>query len=249
MLGESSREEQNPHKNDKLVELGGNYAFDPEGGIVRQNPGLNVMMASNRLTPAINHDSGTSYAAARVSYKLARIFDDLEKLGINDVSAPLAKAFLINSSLYRGNESDIAEIKESLRIERDRDWLSVMGYGMPSDIRSTYCDDYSAAMFFQGELQPDKVAFFEVPIPAALSGSTNGKRLTVTAAFDPQVQRWGLEQYFGTSFKWRLFKGNIDRAAIVTAMSEDEESCQNKICLAAFFILFCSQAPFIERMD
>jgi hypothetical protein len=35
----------------------------------------------------------------------------------------------------------------------------------------------------------------------------------------PEVQRWGLEEYFGTSLKWRVFRGDVAREEIIQAMA------------------------------
>ena len=55
------------------------------------------------------------------------------------------------------------------------------------------------------------------------------RRLTVTVAHAPEVQRWGLERYFGVDLKWRMFRGDKSRDEIIDAMSEgvdesDEET-------------------------
>lgn len=60
-------------------------------------------MASHQLTPAAAHKYGTSFSAPRVTNKLAVILDELQQLGMNKVSAPLLKAFLVNSVSYRGD--------------------------------------------------------------------------------------------------------------------------------------------------
>jgi hypothetical protein len=48
-------------------------------------------------------------------------------------------------------------------------------------------------------------------------------------AYSPEVQRWGLERYLGTSLKWRVFRGDVARDDVVTAMSigDDEETQQS----------------------
>ena len=211
----------------ELVEFGGNYLFDNEGGQVRQNPGTNVVLASNKITPAIVNDSGTSFAAPRVAHKLALILADLRDLGIEDVSAPLLRAFAVNSTSYLGVDTELPHIIERLNQVKSKHWLNVLGYGVPDNLRATYCDPYTALLFFQGKLTPNKVAFFRVPVPAVLAEAENGtKQLTITVAHAPEVQRWGLERYLGTSFKWRLFRGNVDHEEIFSAMSVEAEDIE-----------------------
>lgn len=206
----------------ELVEFGGNLTCDRQSNWVRANLGTSVVMASHQLTPAAVYDHGTSLAAPRVSHRLAILLRDLHDIGISDVSAPLLKAFLVNSAAYRGDPDSIAAIQNELR--DDKHWLNVLGYGFPDHVRATYCDDHSVVLFYQGEIAGDEVAYFDLPIPAAIGGSTGTKRLTVTVAHYPEVQRWGLERYLGTDLKWRIFRGDVNRDEIIGAMSQEEEA-------------------------
>jgi hypothetical protein len=80
-------------------------------------------------------------------------------------------------------------------------------------------------LYYQGTLDPDRVAYFEVPVPAVLANAEDGtKRLTVTLVHSPEVQRWGLERYLGTTMKWRMFRGDVDRDVIIAAMSVEDGS-------------------------
>ncbi len=200
----------------EVVEYGGNYVQDNGSLIVHKNPGTNVMMASHQLTPALIHDSGTSFAAPRVAHKLALILADLQSLGMNAISAPLLKAFLVNST-------------QTTHSDEFKKWLYVAGYGFPNADAATYSDPYSTILYFQGTLQPDSVAYFDIPVPAILSTADSGtKRLTVTVAHAPEVQRWGLERYLGATLKWRLFRGDVTKETIINYMSaEDDEEEAN----------------------
>jgi len=209
----------------ELVEYGGNLVLDQQGDWIRTNPGTDVIIASHRLTPAIAHSQGSSYAAARVTYKLARTLSDLEEMGLR-VSSALMKAFLVNSALHP-NEQEVQAFQDELNAVQPKRWLDVLGYGIPDDARATYCDDFSAILFYQGEMQPDQVAYFDVPIPACLRESDGAKSLTVTVVHTPEVQRWGLERYLGTDLKWRMFRGDVQREAIIVAMSREEEGAES----------------------
>ena len=86
-------------------------------------------------------------------------------------------------------------------------------------------DDSSAVLFYQGFIRTDTIAYFDVPVPASLAEAPTGtKRLTITVAYSPEVQRWGLETYLGTKLKWRMFRGDVDREHIITAMSVEGDS-------------------------
>ncbi|TWU62303.1 Subtilase family protein [Crateriforma conspicua] len=200
----------------ELVDIGGNLVSDVGQTSVRSNPASNVVMASHKLSPAAAHDYGTSFAAPRVANKLARVLHELNQLGLDHLSAPLLKAFLVNSASYQGN---LDRILTDLDATGTKKWLDVLGYGIADASRATECDDYSITLFHQGQIEPDKVAFFDVPIPSDLSASSDRKRMTVTVAHYPEVQRWGLESYFGSDIKWRMFRGNVDRDSVIEAMS------------------------------
>ncbi len=208
----------------ELVEFGGNSIVDSLGNQVRGNIGTNVVMASNKLTPALGHDNGTSFAAPRVSHKLALVLRELTQAGLNSVSSSLLKAFLVNSATYRGEGEEFDEFKNSSPTSDSKAFMNVVGYGFPDHLRATSCDDYTAILYFQGEINDNEVLFFDIPVPAELAGATGKKRLTVTVASMPEVQRWGLERYFGTAIKWRLFRGDRSRDKIVAAMSAEIRS-------------------------
>jgi len=206
-----------------LVDFGGNYLMDVSGQ-VRSNAGTNVVMASHQLTPAVSHDAGTSFATPRVTHKIARILEELQALEV-EVSAPLLKAFVVNSASYDFLGDELNTFVESMDAAKDKSWLNVLGYGMPDYSRATSCNAHSAILWFQGEIAPDTVMYFDIPVPACLADSGRAiKRLTVTVVHAPKVQRWGLERYLGTTLKWSMFRGNVSRDEIITAMSvEDEE--------------------------
>jgi len=181
----------------ELVDFGGNYVQET-GGIVRANPGTDVMMASHQLTPAIAHDSGTSFAAPRVAHKLALILDDLETFDLPEISSSLLKAFLVNSATYNSLGHENQDFISEMETIQSKHWPYILGYGIPDHNRATSCDPYSAILFFSGELKVNTVAYFDIPVPAELANTANGtKRLTITVVHTPEVQRWGLERYLG----------------------------------------------------
>lgn len=204
----------------ELVEYGGNLAIDASTNRVVVNRGLQVVAASNKMTPAVCLQQGTSFAAPRVAYKAANILRDLLSLGITEPSACLLRALLVNSASRIDPSNRLEEIEASLSNAPDA-LHSLIGYGMPDDIRATYCDDYSSVMFYDGLIDADSVLFFDIPIPVELTNSSQDKALFVTVAHAPEVQKWGLERYHGLDLKWRMFRGNVNRDDIVGAMSEE----------------------------
>jgi hypothetical protein len=204
----------------EIVEYGGNYLFQEELRRAVENQGLNIAVASNRLTPPLSFVSGTSLAAARASHKLAMVLHDMTRSGVIPTAA-LLKALLINSASYPLDREDHASLVQAIDANNPRSALNVIGYGVPDNQRATDCDDFSVLMYFQGALEADKIAFFDIPVPAELQDAGRGtKKLTITVVHTPEVQRWGLEEYLGTVLKWRVFRGNVARDTIVRAMAE-----------------------------
>lgn len=207
----------------ELVDFGGNYVHDPAGGQVRSNLGTDVMMASHQLTPAVAHDSGSSFAAPRIAHKLAMILADLQIIDSNHISAPLLKAFLVNSASWDRLGSEFEQFRDDLDRIKLNLWRNVVGYGLPDASFATDCDPFSAVLYYQGTLEPDHVSYFDLPVPAVLRDTGDGiKRLTITLVHTPEVQRWGLERYLGTTMKWRLFRGDVDKDEIIAAMSVED---------------------------
>nr|MDQ5827070.1 S8 family peptidase [Chloroflexota bacterium] len=131
----------------ELVELSGNYLIDGDGGRVRENLGTSVAVASAKLSPALDYAAGTSLAAPRATHKLALLLRDLEAMGVGHASAPLLRAFIVNSALYLGDRSEVESFTSGLEGTEHKHWLNVLGYGVPDHSRATYCDRYSALFY------------------------------------------------------------------------------------------------------
>ena len=127
-------------------------------------------------------------------------------------------AFPINYlKVYRCQEA-----LERLRSQAPTCWRCTAGYGIPDHARAASCDRHSVVLFYQGDLEQDQVVYFDIPVPLCLTECNHGvRRLTVTVAYSPDVQRQGLQRYLGTEVKWRLFRGDVDREAIVSFMSSE----------------------------
>lgn len=195
-----------------FIERGGNLVRDHQLNTVRENAGTNVVMASGKLTPALQHAHGTSFAAPRVAHHLALILRDLRALGITP-SAPLLRAMLgVSASRPLGSEM----------LNDAENNLALLGYGQPDGFRALDCAKYSALLFWQGEMQVDYTAIFKIHVPAELAGLSGRKRITVSVASAPPVQAWGIAEYLGAEMKFRLFRGDRDAEQIESLMQRDE---------------------------
>jgi hypothetical protein len=209
----------------ELIERGGNFVAVGGGG-VGTNIGTNVVVASKDVTSTLTHNSGTSLAAPRVVHAVATTLQSLTDLGI-EASACLLKALTVNSASLPVFDS-MDSFSEGFPEEQRREILThLYGYGIPDRRKAVEADRYSAIVYFDGLLPANKVAFLSVPVPKELATASRGtKRATVTVAYYPEVQRWGLENYFGVSLKWRMFRGDVQQNDVIEAMSiaDDEEN-------------------------
>ncbi|MDR2704574.1 MAG: S8 family peptidase [Planctomycetaceae bacterium] len=211
----------------EIIEYGGNYIQDTETRQIQKNPGTDVFVASHQLTPALIHNVGTSFAAPRISHRLALILQDLQTMDIKHPSSALLKALLVNSTV---NLSEMDSFEDRLnkhfqKGEAKKLRRLLCGYGLPDEIRATECNKYTVILYFDGVIEADKVALFRIPIPESLqqTGRTNIKCITITTCHLPEVQKLGIGQYLGTDLKWRLFRGDSDQNAVVRRMSHDDD--------------------------
>jgi Subtilase family len=204
------------------------FGLDGDGGPVRENLGTSLPVATCMLSPALAYESGTSLAAPRAAHKLALLLGDLRSVNASYLTAPLLRAFIVNSAQYP-HDGDFPSLIKSLNGSDPKHWLNILGYGVPDGIRATDYDRYSAIFYYQGKISTNAIAYFSIPVPKVLCLADRGKkRLTVTVAFAPEVQRWGLEEYLGTHLKWKLYRGDVKAEDVVKAMSFEEESEKKK---------------------
>jgi len=209
----------------ELVEYGGNYVQDTGTKHITTNPGTDVFVASHQLTPALTHGSGTSFSAPRVSHRLALILQDLKEIGLTKPSSALLKALLVNSTSKPKELNDFENDWEQHLPKKEKFICrQLYGYGLPDEVRATYCDNHSVVLYFDGHIKVDKVAIFKIPIPVSLSNTKrNNKRITITTCHLPEIQRWGVERYLGSTIKWRLFRGDANQDAILNKMARDDD--------------------------
>ena len=152
----------------------------------------------------------------------------LRSIGI-EPSAALLKAILVNSAQPPLGTQELRAIGEGVGLAAGKHAANILGHGVADSQRATSCDEHRVILYYQGTVESNKITYFDIPVPADLENSQPGKkRLTVTVVYQPDVQRWGLEQYLGTLLKWRMFRGDVSRDDVVAAMSrpDDDESEQ-----------------------
>lgn len=199
-----------------VVERGGNLVRDPNSNLVVSNLATDILMASSRLTPAVQHGHGTSFAAPRVAYHLAVINRDLRSIGVQ-ASSSLIRA-LLEASAERPQASEVFGADEN---------CAVIGYGLPDGSKATECTGNSVLLYWDGDLPANATALFRLYVPSELRTAGRGrKRIIVCVASQPAVQQWGVEEYLGVSMKFRVFRGdqNLDDIQALLQREDDEEN-------------------------
>jgi hypothetical protein len=179
-------------------------------------------MASNKLTPALKSDVGTSFSAPRIAHHLAVIAHELRQINVEPSSA-LLRALLATSSdspnhTHSWCETTLGSCEAA---------LSVIGHGLPSGIRALECSRSSVTLHYQGSLEVGKVALFQIPVPIDLADVGRGiKKIIVSVATTPSVQKWGLTDYLGAELRFRLFRGDENPTDVSAFMALEVGSTQ-----------------------
>lgn len=213
----------------EVVEFGANLAFEELIKRAVENPGLGIRAASNKITPAVGVNFGTSFAAPRVAHHLGRIQGYLESLGI-EPNAPLLRAFLVNSAEYPCSEAELSEFQNACSGTDDDDICHLLfGHGVPDGVRATSCSDFSTILYWQGEFETDKVYMFDVHIPQELALSNSERKMTVTVSFSPEIHTYGIRRYLSADVRWKMFRGDVSRKEITKLMSKESEISEDDV--------------------
>jgi Subtilase family len=197
-----------------LIERGGNLVRNVESTSITSNAGTDIIMASSRLTPAVQHSAGTSFAAPRVAHHLALIARDLRAAGV-ELTNPLLRALIAVSATV----PDGSEI-----LENADNNLAVLGFGVGNGSDATDCSGSSVLLFWHGRIEPDSTALFKIHVPPDLQTARRGKKqIIVAVASMPPVQRWGIAEYLGAEMRFRLFRGDEDADKITALLQRDDE--------------------------
>ena len=196
-----------------FVEFGGNRVRDPDSNRVSANVGTNVLTASGALTPALAHSNGTSFAAPRVAFHVARIAAELRTLDGALASNPLLRSLLASSAA--------PSPAEGLDLDGQ---LAVTGYGRPDYQRALDCQPHSILLFWTGGLKPATTAIFRLHVPGELVDyAGTKKRIRISIATCPPVQSWGVAEYLGVRQKFWLFRGDEDFDEIEEMLQREDD--------------------------
>lgn len=134
---------------------------------------------------------GTSNATALASRAAARFYEILETLRRipggeridRRTTAPLLKAMLVHGARWPDHAEVVAEVMPVPNHRRKRAIARFFGYGIADTARVEACTAQRATVLGCGLLKRDEVHEYELPQPIELSGSREGRRLTITLAW------------------------------------------------------------------
>ncbi len=139
------------------------------------------------------YSRGTSYAAALATHSAARIYEVLTDLRAADGEGipDGLMSVLIKTLLAHGAQQDArvrsvleAQLKRSGGSRRLKEGVArYIGYGSVDIERVLSCAEHRGAILGFGEIQEKKVHEYDFPLPPALSGSKEWRRMVVTLAW------------------------------------------------------------------
>lgn len=200
----------------ELVEVAGNMAFDEDlKRLIDNDPGLRVVTTSPQFSSGnlVGFVHGTSFAAPKVAHMAATLLARYPDAGAN-----LVRALLVQSA-ERPEGSETWDKPMAMRL---------CGFGVPKLDRAMYCRPQRVTLYYEGEIVPDEVKIFDVPVPQEFSKTKGRKAITVTVAYDPPVSVVHRDRPAGTRLTWGLARGDVPDAklqtAITTEAAEEEPS-------------------------
>jgi len=133
--------------------------------------------------------NGTSVSTAKLSHLAAKLHESLEESGLGEnltgnLFPLVAKSLLVHCASW-----DVAskqEILDAIQIANgnEKDLIArFLGYGNLTPRRVLECTDKRVTLIGSGSLAADRAHQFNLPIPAAISGSTLWRSLTATLAW------------------------------------------------------------------
>jgi hypothetical protein len=182
-----------------FVDYGGTLVFDgPTQTLMdgRTKPAAGVIsLNQNYITRMLTSVSGTSFAAPLTAYKAALVRD-----AFPDASANLVKALLAVSAEWPDS------ITGCLADLTDEQKYNVIGHGVIDVERALSSDDNRVVLFREDNLDVDRFAVFEVPVPEQFQSERGRRHIRIALCFDPIVRHTRLD-YAGLSMSFDLFRG------------------------------------------
>jgi subtilisin family serine protease len=195
----------------ELVEVAGNLGYDALTKTwVENEPGLRVVTTSPKFATGslLGFASGTSFAAPKVAHLAARLLERYP-----DASPNLLRALLIQS----------ARLPEGAIDWKRTEAMRLCGFGVPDIDRALYCRPQRATLYYEGEIVPDEVKLFEIPVPPEFAKSRGRKAIVVTLAFDPPVSAVHRDRPAGINLTWGVARGDVAQKTVETAIAAEAQ--------------------------
>ncbi len=200
----------------ELCEYGGNLAYD--GTLQDVRPGIRelsiISFHHDYLSRLFTTNIGTSFAAPRVAFAAARLFETFP-----DASANLIRALLVTSASYPEASKSLLETIADDATQR------LCGYGRPDLELARTSDSRRVVLYADSQLTLDNFHVYAVPIPEEWIATKGTRQITVSLAFDPPIRHSRFD-YLGTKMSFRLIRGkSLDEVIdAFRARTKDEES-------------------------
>ncbi len=172
-----------------------------------REPGIKVAAPSaNGSLSGTLYSRGTSNAAGKLSYWAAKLYENYLDSGLSQTIPEawyplIAKSLLIHSASW--NETVAQQIIDAISLQNgnNKDLITrFLGYGNINADRIFECTDKRVTLIGYGSLKAENAHLFKLPIPAAISGSTLWRSLTVTLAWFSPVN--SLNQTYRQAKLW-----------------------------------------------
>lgn len=179
-----------------VVEYGGNRLFD---GTLRRtrNDVESAVLSLNReyIQRLFTADTGTSFAAAKVSNLAASLLREF----------PNATANLVRALIAASAEIPAAS-KARLAPLGGEAVSAVCGNGVPNLDRARSSGKNRVVLLAESTIGLDRFHVYEVPIPDEFCSTDGVRTLSVSLAYDPPVRHSRLD-YLGFRMSYRLIRG------------------------------------------
>lgn len=194
-----------------VSEYGGNYFLDPDGRVSGDDPlmGIPTTAPGNQFTTSV----GTSFATPRVSHLAGKLFNKFRGR-----SANLVRALVVNSALLPPTVGS-----------RANDLVRHYGYGIPKADRALYSTFQRVTLLYEGQIMPDTCEVFAIPVPPDLFRGKGKKNISVTLAYDPEVDPLNSVQYCGIELEWKLAKKGTALEDVVRELDAELDNAEERV--------------------
>ncbi|WAJ26666.1 S8 family peptidase [Antarcticirhabdus aurantiaca] len=159
----------------------------PSCGVLTLNP--------DYLRGLMEYRHGTSFAAPVAAFKAAVLLEEFPQRSGNFIRALL------------GLSTDHPpELLARVTSEKGREHYRHAGYGVADVDLALSSEDGRVVMAIEDDLEVDKFAVYEVPIPTDFQTTSGKRHIKVSLAFDPPV-RSSRKDYFGITMGYVLVRG------------------------------------------